>query len=39
MKKDRFTTLETGRLLLRRLRESDIAPFLVYRNDPEVARY
>jgi RimJ/RimL family protein N-acetyltransferase len=39
MKNDRFTTLETGRLLLRRLRESDLAPFLAYRNDPEVARY
>jgi RimJ/RimL family protein N-acetyltransferase len=36
---DRFTTLETERLLLRRLRESDLAPFLAYRNDPEVARY
>src|SRR4028119_2357034 len=39
MKNHRFTTLETERLLLRRLRESDIAPFLAYRNDPEVARY
>ena len=36
---DRFTTLETERLLLRRLREPDLAPFLAYRNDPEVARY
>ncbi len=39
MKNHRFTNLETERLLLRRLRESDIAPFLAYRNDPEVARY
>ncbi len=39
MKNHRFTTLETERLLLRRLRESDIAPFLAHRNDPEVARY
>jgi RimJ/RimL family protein N-acetyltransferase len=31
--------LETERLLLRRLRESDLGPFLDYRNDPEVARY
>jgi RimJ/RimL family protein N-acetyltransferase len=33
------TALETGRLLLRRLREPDLAAFLAYRNDPEVARY
>jgi RimJ/RimL family protein N-acetyltransferase len=39
MNYDRFTTLETERLLLRRLRESDIAPFPAYRNDPGVARY
>ena len=36
---DRFTTLEAGRLLLRRLQEPDLTPFLAYRNDPEVARY
>ena len=35
----RFTTIETERLLLRRLRGSDLASFLAYRNDPEVARY
>ena len=39
MKTGRFTKLETGRLLLRRLRESDLVPFLDYRNDPEVSRY
>ena len=39
MKTGRFTTLESDRLLLRRLREPDLAPFLAYRNDPEVARY
>jgi aminoglycoside 6'-N-acetyltransferase len=31
--------LETPRLLLRRFRDDDLAPFLAYRNDPEVARY
>lgn len=35
----RFAGLETERLLLRRLRESDLGTFLAYRNDPEVARY
>ncbi len=38
-KPGRFTGLETERLLLRRLRESDLAVFLAYRNDPQVARY
>jgi RimJ/RimL family protein N-acetyltransferase len=36
---NRFTALETERLLLRCLREPDLATFLAYRNDPEVARY
>ena len=39
MRAGRFTRLETERLLLRRLRESDLESFLGYRNDPEVARY
>jgi RimJ/RimL family protein N-acetyltransferase len=34
-----FTTIETARLILRRFRESDLASFMAYRNDPEVARY
>lgn len=36
---NRFTALETERLLLRRLRGPDLTTFLAYRNDPEVARY
>jgi RimJ/RimL family protein N-acetyltransferase len=31
--------LETKRLIIRRLRDSDVGSFLAYRNDPEVARY
>ncbi|MEA2558773.1 MAG: hypothetical protein QOH06_277 [Acidobacteriota bacterium] len=31
--------LETPRLILRRFRDEDLKPFLVYRNHPEVARY
>ena len=34
-----FTRLETSRLILRRFRKSDLASFMAYRNDPEVARY
>ncbi len=34
-----FTRLESERLILRRFADSDLAPFLTYRNDPEVARY
>ena len=30
---------ESERLILRRFTDSDLAPFLSYRNDPEVARY
>lgn len=32
-------SLETPRLLLRSFRDSDLEPFLAYRNDPEVFRY
>ena len=31
--------LESERPILRRFAHSDLAPFLAYRNDPEVARY
>jgi RimJ/RimL family protein N-acetyltransferase len=31
--------LYTTRLILRRFTEADMEPFLVYRNDPDVARY
>jgi hypothetical protein len=34
-----FARLESERLILRRFADSDLAPFLAYRNDPEVARY
>jgi RimJ/RimL family protein N-acetyltransferase len=34
-----FPGIETERLLLRRFRPDDLAPFLAYRNDSEVARY
>ncbi|HWS86397.1 MAG TPA: GNAT family protein [Pyrinomonadaceae bacterium] len=34
-----FTKIETERLALRRLGEEDLAPFMAYLNDPEVARY
>lgn len=34
-----FTQIETARLLVRRMGEADLAAFLSYRNDPEVARY
>ena len=34
-----FTTLETTRLRLRRFTDADLALFMTYRNDPEVARY
>lgn len=36
---DSWPTLETPRLRLRRFRENDLAPFMAYRNDPDVARY
>jgi RimJ/RimL family protein N-acetyltransferase len=34
-----FTTIASERLVLRRFEETDIASFVAYRNDPEVARY
>jgi len=34
-----FTQIESERLILRRFKDSDLAPFMAYRNDPEVARY
>ncbi len=34
-----FTTLETPRLRLRHFTDADLAPFMAYRNDPQVARY
>jgi RimJ/RimL family protein N-acetyltransferase len=34
-----FINLETPRLILRRFRDSDLASFIAYRNDREVARY
>jgi RimJ/RimL family protein N-acetyltransferase len=34
-----FTMLETTRLRLRRFMDADLALFMAYRNDPEVARY
>ncbi len=34
-----FTMLETTRLRLRHFREADLAFFMAYRNDPEVAKY
>lgn len=34
-----FTTIETSRLRLRRFTDADLALFMAYRNDPEVARY
>ena len=39
MSAPRFNRLETPRLIIRRFRESDLAEFMAYRNDPEVARY
>ncbi len=33
------TSLETPRLLIRLFRDSDLEPFLAYRNDPLVAEY
>ena len=39
MGKAAFTRIESQRLNLRRFKHSDLAPFVAYRNDPEVARY
>ena len=35
----RMLPLHTPRLVLRRLHDGDVGPFLAYRNDPEVARF
>ena len=35
----RFTQIESQRLILRHFKDSDLASFMAYRNDPEVARY
>jgi RimJ/RimL family protein N-acetyltransferase len=34
-----FTSIATDRLVLRRFRPEDAAPFAAYRSDPEIARY
>src|SRR5215218_6844652 len=34
-----FTRIESERLRIRRFKDSDLAPFMTYRNDPKVARY
>lgn len=34
-----FTKIETERLVLRRLADEDLAPYMAYLNDPLVARY
>ncbi|HYP02642.1 MAG TPA: GNAT family protein [Pyrinomonadaceae bacterium] len=39
MEETHFTPLESARLILRRFADRDLAPFLAYLNDPDVARY
>ena len=39
MAEPEFSSLNTGRLTLRRLRRADLVPYLEYLNDPIVARY
>jgi RimJ/RimL family protein N-acetyltransferase len=39
MKRFAFTRLESERVILRRLTEADLKPFLAYLNDPLVARF
>jgi len=34
-----FARIESERLILRRFEDSDLTPFVAYRNDPEVAKY
>jgi RimJ/RimL family protein N-acetyltransferase len=34
-----FTRIESERLRIRRFKDSDLASFMAYRNDPEVTRY
>ena len=38
-RRNAFDALDTGRLILRRFTDADLAPFLAYLNDPLVARY
>ncbi len=39
MSEAEFTRIESERLWIRRFNDSDLTPFMAYRNDPEVARY
>ena len=39
MREAAFTRIESERLWIRRFNDSDLVPFMAYRNDPEVARY
>ena len=39
MNQTSFIKLESSRLILRHFRDTDLPAFLIYRNDPEVARY
>ena len=39
MSEAEFTQIESERVWIRRFKDSDLAPFIAYRNDPEVARY
>jgi RimJ/RimL family protein N-acetyltransferase len=34
-----FTQIESERLRIRRFKDSDLSPFMAYRNDPKVAHY
>ena len=34
-----FSSIDTGRLILRRFRDDDLEPLVAYRSDPETARY
>ena len=34
-----FSRIESERLRIRRFKDSDLVPFMAYRNDPEVAHY
>ncbi len=39
MREAAFTRIESERLRIRGFNDSDLAPFMAYRNDPKVARY
>ena len=39
MREAAFTQIESERLRIRGFNDSDLAPFMAYRNDPKVARY